>query len=41
MENPDEEIISDNDEDKDDNYINSEEVNCSGLRISSRENRPL
>ena len=32
MEHPEEEIILDYNEDKYDNFINEEEVNCSGVR---------
>ena len=40
MEHPEEEMILDYDEDKYDDVINEEEVDCAGVRRSSRESRP-
>ena len=36
-----EEMILDDDEDKDYDIIEKEEVDCAGLQISRREKRPL
>ena len=41
MENPDEEIITYEYEDKYDDVIDEEEVDCTGVRLSTRESRTI
>ena len=41
MDHPEEEMILDDDEDKYDDIIDEEEVDCSGVRKLIRESRPL